>query len=65
MLTKFEIERYSRQLLLPCIGLKGQTSLCESSVLVVGAGGIGSSLLLYLAAAGIRTYLIHNIIKKL
>ena len=51
MLDKSEIERYSRQILVS--GLKGQESLKKAKVLVVGAGGIGSSLLPYLAAAGV------------
>jgi sulfur-carrier protein adenylyltransferase/sulfurtransferase len=46
-------ERYSRHVLIPEVGLAGQRCLLESSVLVVGAGGLGSPALLYLAAAGI------------
>jgi molybdopterin/thiamine biosynthesis adenylyltransferase len=41
--------RYSRQMLVPCIGLDGQVLLSQSSVLVIGAGGIGSTVLMYLA----------------
>jgi len=52
-LTDEQIERYSRQILLPEIGLSGQKTLLGSSALVVGAGGLGSSALLYLAAAGL------------
>ena len=53
-LTKDHIERYSRQLLLTeGFGVPGQLKLLSSSVLVVGAGGIGSTVLLYLAAAGV------------
>ena len=48
-----EIERYARHLVLPEIGEEGQAKLRASSVLVIGAGGLGSPLLLYLAAAGI------------
>ena len=48
-------ERYSRQLIMPEIGVVGQKTLRESRVFVVGAGGLGSPLLLYLAAAGIGT----------
>ena len=53
-LTPDQIERYSRQLILSQgFGVSGQRKLLSSSVLVIGAGGIGSSLLLYLAAAGV------------
>ena len=53
MLSKEQILRYSRQLILPQVGVKGQQRLLESSVLVVGAGGLGSPAAFYLAAAGI------------
>jgi adenylyltransferase/sulfurtransferase len=49
-------ERYSRHLLMPEIGCEGQKTLMDTSVLVVGAGGLGSPVLLYLAAAGIGTF---------
>jgi adenylyltransferase/sulfurtransferase len=52
-LTKEEYERYSRHLILPEIGLEGQKRLKAASVLCVGTGGLGSPLLLYLAAAGV------------
>jgi sulfur-carrier protein adenylyltransferase/sulfurtransferase len=52
-LTPDEVRRYSRHLLLPEIGMQGQKKLKEGSVLVVGAGGLGSPVLLYLAAAGL------------
>jgi adenylyltransferase/sulfurtransferase len=48
-----QIERYARHLVLPEIGDEGQAKLLGSSVLVIGAGGLGSPLLLYLAAAGV------------
>ena len=48
-----QIERYARHLVLPEIGDEGQAKLLASSVLVIGAGGLGSPLLLYLAAAGV------------
>ncbi|MBD2740045.1 molybdopterin-synthase adenylyltransferase MoeB [Coleofasciculus sp. FACHB-1120] len=52
-LSKEEYERYSRHLILPKVGLEGQKRLKAASVLCVGTGGLGSPLLLYLAAAGI------------
>ena len=50
-----ELERYSRQIVLSEIGLGGQQKLLKSKVLVVGAGGLGSNVLYYLAAAGVGT----------
>lgn len=52
-LNKEEIERYSRHIILPEVGLDGQKRLKSASVLCIGTGGLGSPLLLYLAAAGI------------
>lgn len=52
-LNKEEIERYSRHIILPEVGLEGQKKLKAASVICVGTGGLGSPLLLYLAAAGI------------
>lgn len=52
-LEKEEYERYSRHLILPEVGLEGQKRLKAASVLCIGSGGLGSPLLLYLAAAGI------------
>lgn len=52
-LTREEILRYSRHLLIPEVGLEGQRKLKESSVLVIGTGGLGSPVSLYLAAAGV------------
>lgn len=52
-LSREEYERYSRHLILPEVGLEGQKRLKAASVLCIGTGGLGSPLLLYLAAAGI------------
>jgi adenylyltransferase/sulfurtransferase len=52
-LDKDEYQRYSRHIILPEIGLEGQKRLKAASVLCIGTGGLGSPLLLYLAAAGI------------
>tara|TARA_B100001029_G_C15032151_1_gene437694 strand:- start:10 stop:1128 length:1119 start_codon:yes stop_codon:yes gene_type:complete len=54
-LTKNQIGRYSRHLIMPEVGVKGQEKLTESKVLCIGAGGLGSPLALYLASAGIGT----------
>ena len=52
-LTHEEILRYSRHLLMPEVGLAGQKKLKAASVLVVGTGGLGSPIEMYLAAAGV------------
>ncbi|MGB1943904.1 MAG: ThiF family adenylyltransferase, partial [Flavobacteriales bacterium] len=51
--SKEELERYSRHLIIPEFNIEGQRKLKASSVLVIGSGGLGSPLLLYLAAAGV------------
>ena len=51
--SKEELERYSRHLIIPEFNIEGQRKLKGSSVLVIGSGGLGSPLLLYLAAAGV------------
>jgi molybdopterin-synthase adenylyltransferase len=53
--TEEQINRYARHILLPEVGGTGQEQLLNSKVLVIGAGGLGSPLILYLAAAGIGT----------
>ena len=54
-LTEKQLERYSRHLILRGVGVSGQKKLLESKVLVIGAGGLGSPAIMYLAASGIGT----------
>ena len=53
--TETQITRYSRHILLPEVGGKGQKKIAKGRMLLVGAGGLGSPAALYLAAAGIGT----------
>ena len=52
-ITKKQIDRYSRQIILKKIGVIGQKKLFKSSVLIVGAGGLGSPISIYLTALGV------------
>ena len=52
-LNNDEIRRYSRHLILPEVGLAGQKRIRSTSVLCIGAGGLGSPIAMYLAAAGV------------
>src|SRR5215471_13919690 len=54
-LTNDEVKRYSRHLIMPEVGVEGQRKLKASSVLCIGAGGLGSPVAMYLAAAGVGT----------
>lgn len=53
--TEERIERYSRHILLSDVGIEGQIKIAQSKVLIIGAGGLGAPISLYLAAAGVGT----------
>src|SRR6478752_7383584 len=54
-LSNDEVKRYSRHLIMPEVGMEGQQKLKASKVLCIGAGGLGSPVAMYLAAAGVGT----------
>jgi molybdopterin-synthase adenylyltransferase len=60
MLSQDELARYDRQIMIPEIGLKGQERLKNARVFIAGAGGLGSPVTLYLAAAGVGTLVIAD-----
>ena len=55
VLTPYQVKRYSRHIIMPQVGSRGQRALLESKVLIIGAGGLGSPISIYLALAGVGT----------
>ena len=54
-LTPYQVQRYSRHIIMPQVGSQGQRKLLDSKVLIIGAGGLGSPVAIYLALAGVGT----------
>ena len=54
-LTPYQVKRYSRHIIMPQVGSKGQRKLLDAKVLIIGAGGLGSPIAIYLALAGVGT----------
>ena len=55
VLTPYQVTRYSRHIIMPQVGSKGQRKLLDAKVLVIGAGGLGSPISIYLTLAGVGT----------
>ena len=60
-LSNQEISRYSRHLIMPEVGMEGQRKLKSAAVLLVGAGGLGAPLAMYLAAAGVGRIVVERL----